>query len=69
MRLIFIYFYRTKGTFKEGTTIELSKKYSVKYLGKFKFKLTKRDSFQDDFYGDNIDIGAIIGENGTARVF
>jgi len=67
MRLLFIYFYKTKGTFKEGTIIELSKKYSVKHNGKFKFKLTKRDSFQDDFYGDNIDIGAIIGENGTGK--
>jgi len=67
MRLLFIYFYKTKGTFKEGTIIELSKKYSVKYLDKFKFKLTKRDSFQDNFYGDNIDIGAIIGENGTGK--
>jgi len=67
MRLLFIYFYKTKGTFKEGTTIELSKKYSVKHNGKFKFKLTKRDSFQDDFYGDSIDIGAIIGENGMGK--
>ena len=67
MRLLFIYFYKTKGTFKEGTIIELSKKYSVEHLGKFKFKLTKRDSFQDNFYGDNIDIGAIIGENGTGK--
>ncbi len=67
MRLLFIYFYKTKGTFKEGTIIELSKKYSVKHNGKFKFTLTKNSSFQDDFYGNNIDIGAIIGENGTGK--
>jgi len=101
MRLLFIYFYKTKGTFKEGTTIELSKKYSVtdngffitlkksknlkwsiyckkltlrdyqyqyyEFCTKFNFLLTENDSFQDDFYGDSIDIGAIIGENGMGK--
>ena len=71
MRLLFIYFYKTKGTFEKGTIIELSKKYSVKHIGNnvkdYKFKLEKLDSFQDNFYGNNIDIGAIIGENGTGK--
>ena len=67
MRLLFIYFYQEKGTFEKGTIIEISKKYSVEYIEDYKFKLEKRDSFQDDFYGDNIDIGAIIGENGTGK--
>ena len=67
MRLLFIYFYETKGTFKKGTIISLSKKYSVKRNDNFNFTLTKNDLFQDDFYDDNIDIGAIIGENGTGK--
>ncbi|HFU74842.1 MAG TPA: hypothetical protein ENK66_01210, partial [Arcobacter sp.] len=68
MRLLFIYFYETKGTFKEGTIISLSKKYTVSKLDKdFEFKLKKNNLFQDDFYGSNIDIGAVIGENGTGK--
>ena len=54
MRLLFIYFYKTKGTFKEGTIISLSKKYSVTHNGNFNFILTKNDLFQDDFYGESM---------------
>ena len=67
MQLLFIYFYETKGTFKKGTIISLSKKYSVTHNDNFNFTLTKNDLFQDDFYGESIDIGAIIGENGTGK--
>ncbi len=67
MRLLFIYCYKTKGTFKEGTIISLSKKYRVTHIDDFNFTLTKDDSFQDDFYGSNIDIGTIIGKNGTGK--
>ena len=41
MQLLFIYFYEIKGTFKKGTIISLSKKYSVTHNGNFNFTLTK----------------------------
>jgi len=67
MRLLFIYFYIEKGTFKEKTIIEFSKKYKIKDNENFNFTLIKNSSFQDKFYGNNIDIGAIIGENGRGK--
>lgn len=68
MRLLFIYFYKEHGTFNKGTIITTSKKYTVeKETEDFSFTLTKNSSFQDRFYGDNLDLGVLIGENGTGK--
>lgn len=75
MRLLFIYFYKDFGTFEKGSIIHLSKKYKFA-LDKEKsienelyFKKEENPNFIEDFYSEkkNIDIGVLIGENGTGK--
>ena len=73
MRLLFIYFYKDFGTFEKGSIIHLSEKYkftlnkqeSTEY--KFYFNKEENINFIEDFYSKNIDIGVLIGENGTGK--
>jgi predicted ATPase len=72
LRLLFIYFYKEQATFKEGTVIRFSKKYTedIKVQNQnhqFDITLTTNENYQDDFYSNNSDIGVIIGENGTGK--
>lgn len=73
MRLLFIYFYKDFGTFEKGSIIHLSKKY--KFIldkeksteNEFYFNKEENPNFIEDFYSKNIDIGVLIGENGTGK--
>jgi hypothetical protein len=75
MRLLFIYFYKDFGTFEKGSIIHLSKKYKFTLDEKksteneFYFNKAENPDFIDDFYSKNknIDIGVLIGENGTGK--
>lgn len=73
MRLLFIYFYKDKGPFEKGTIIHLSKNYNFTLdeeestEDKFFFSKYENTNFIDDFYNKNIDLGLIIGENGTGK--
>lgn len=73
MRLLFIYFYKDFGTFEKGSIIHLSKKYKFtldkeKSTEKeFYFNKEENLNFIEDFYSKNIDIGVLIGENGTGK--
>ncbi len=73
MRLLFIYFYENFGTFEKGSIIHLSKKYKFtldkeKSTEKeFYFNKEENPNFIEDFYSENIDIGVLIGENGTGK--
>ena len=73
MRLLFIYFYKDFGTFEEGTIIHLSKKYTFTLNkqksteNEFYFDKEENINFIEDFYSKNIDIGVLIGENGTGK--
>lgn len=73
MRLLFIYFYEKFGTFEKGSIIHLSKKYKFSIdkekstPNKFYFNKEENRNFIDDFYSKNIDIGVLIGENGTGK--
>lgn len=73
MRLLFIYFYKEFATFQKGSIIHLSKKY--KFIldkensteTKFYFNKENNPNYIEDFYSKNIDIGVLIGENGTGK--
>lgn len=73
MRLLFIYFYKDFGTFEKGSIIHLTKKY--KFIldkeksteNEFYFNKEENPNFIEDFYSKNIDIGVLIGENGTGK--
>ena len=73
MRLLFIYFYKDFGTFEKGSIIHLSKKYKFTLdkekstSNKFHFNKEENPNFIEDFYSENIDIGVLIGENGTGK--
>lgn len=75
MRLLFIYFYENFGTFEKGSIIHLSKKYKFIFdkekstENKFYFNKEENPNFIEDFYSEkkNIDIGVLIGENGTGK--
>lgn len=75
MRLLFIYFYKEFGTFEKGSIIHLSKKYKFTLdkakstSNEFYFRKEENPNFIDDFYSKkkNIDIGVLIGENGTGK--
>ena len=73
MRLLFIYFYNDFGTFEKDSIIHLSKKYKFTLDkenstgNQFYFKKEKNTNFIEDFYSKNIDIGVLIGENGTGK--
>lgn len=73
MRLLFIYFYDNFGTFKKGSIIHLSKKYKFTLekenstKNEFYFRKEENPNFIEDFYSKNIDIGVLIGENGTGK--
>ncbi|MCG3714689.1 ATP-binding protein [Aliarcobacter butzleri] len=73
MRLLFIYFYKDFGTFEKGSIIHLSKKYKFSIdkekstENEFYFNKEENPNFIDDFYSKNIDIGVLIGENGTGK--
>lgn len=75
MRLLFIYFYKDFGTFEKGSIIHLSKKYKFaldkeKFIeNELYFKKEENLNFIEDFYSEkkNIDIGVLIGENGTGK--
>lgn len=73
MRLLFIYFYKKFGTFEKGSIIHLSKKYKFTINEKksteneFYFNKEENLNFIEDFYSNNIDIGVLIGENGTGK--
>ncbi|MBL1243379.1 MAG: hypothetical protein COA39_003110 [Sulfurimonas sp.] len=69
MRLLFIYFYNEKGTFKKDTIISFSKKYFIEQDkdNKLTFKLIRNKNYDNKFYSTNSDIGVIIGENGTGK--
>lgn len=73
MRLLFIYFYKEFGTFEKGSIIHLSKKYKFTLdkekstENEFHFNKEENPNFIDNFYSKNIDIGVLIGENGTGK--
>ena len=73
MRLLFIYFYDDFGTFEKGSIIHLSKKYKFTLEkenpteNEFYFNKEENPNFIEDFYFKNIDIGVLIGENGTGK--
>lgn len=73
MRLLFIYFYENFGTFEKGSIIHLSKKYKFTLEkeksteNQFYFNKEENLNFIEDFYSKNIDIGVLIGENGTGK--
>ena len=73
MRLLFIYFYKDFGTFEKGSIIHLSKKYKFSFdeqkskENEFYFKKIKNEEFFEEFYSNTIDIGLLIGENGTGK--
>ncbi|WP_066347293.1 hypothetical protein [Aliarcobacter cryaerophilus] len=73
MRLLFIYFYKEFGTFEKGSIIHLTKKYKFTIdkekstENEFYFNKEENPNFIDDFYSKNIDIGVLIGENGTGK--
>lgn len=73
MRLLFIYFYREFASFKKDTIIHLSKKYKFvldeekSTQDEFYFNKKINLNFIEDFYSKNIDIGILIGENGTGK--
>lgn len=73
MRLLFIYFYKEFGTFEKGSIIHLSKKYKFTLNEKksieneFYFNKEENPNFIEEFYSENIDIGVLIGENGTGK--
>jgi hypothetical protein len=73
MRLLFIYFYDDFGTFEKASIIHLSKKYKFALdkenstENRFYFRKEENPNFIDDFYSENIDIGVLIGENGTGK--
>ncbi len=73
MRLLFNYFYKDFGTFEKGSIIHLSKKYKFTLdekkstENKFYFNKEENSNFIEDFYSKNIDIGVLIGENGTGK--
>lgn len=73
MRLLFIYFYKDFGTFEKGSIIHLSKKYKFSIdkekstENEFYFNKEENPNFIEDFYSKNIDIGVLIGENGTGK--
>ena len=73
MRLLFIYFYDDFGTFEKGSIIHLSKKYKFTLekenptKNEFYFRKEVNPNFIEDFYSENIDIGVLIGENGTGK--
>lgn len=73
MRLLFIYFYKDFGTFEKGSIIHLSKKYKFTLdkekstENQFYFNKEENLNFIEDFYSKNIDIGVLIGENGTGK--
>jgi predicted ATPase len=75
MRLLFIYFYKDFGTFEKGSIIHLSKKYKFTLEkenpteNEFYFNKEENPNFIEDFYSEkkNIDIGVLIGENGTGK--
>jgi len=73
MRLLFIYFYDDFGTFENGSIIHLSKKYKFTIdkekstENEFYFNKEGNPNFIEDFYSENIDIGVLIGENGTGK--
>lgn len=73
MRLLFIYFYKEFGTFEKGLIIHLSKKYKFTLdkekstENEFYFNKEENPNFIEDFYSKNIDIGVLIGENGTGK--
>ncbi|MFW2556634.1 hypothetical protein [Aliarcobacter butzleri] len=66
-------FTKNFGTFEKGSLIHLSKKYKftldkAKSTGnEFYFKKEENLNFIKDFYSKNIDIGVLIGENGTGK--
>lgn len=73
MRLLFIYFYEDFGTFEKGSIIHLSKKYKFTLdkekstQNEFYFNKEENPNFIEHFYSKNIDIGVLIGENGTGK--
>lgn len=73
MKLLFIYFYKDFGTFEKGSIIHLSKKYKFTLdkakstSNEFYFRKEENPNFIEDFYSKNIDIGVLIGENGTGK--
>ena len=73
MRLLFIYFYKDFGTFEKGSIIHLSKKYKFTLdkekstPNEFYFNKEENPNLIEDFYSKNIDIGVLIGENGTGK--
>lgn len=73
MRLLFIYFYKNFGTFEKGSIIHLSKKYKFTLdkekstQNEFYFNKEENPNFIEHFYSKNIDIGVLIGENGTGK--
>lgn len=73
MRLLFIYFYKEFGTFEKGSIIHLTKKYKFTIdkekstENEFYFNKEENLNFIEDFYSENIDIGVLIGENGTGK--
>ncbi|WP_320036323.1 hypothetical protein [Halarcobacter sp.] len=73
MRLLFIYFYKEFATFEKDSIVHLSKKYKFTLdnekssENQFYFKKKENIDFINDFYSENIDIGLLLGENGTGK--
>lgn len=71
IRLHYIWFKDNNTFFNQG--INFSSKYNFSYdygdSGSTKLKVTgpKNDKYVDDFFGNNIDVTAIVGQNGTGK--
>ena len=68
MRLHYIWFKDNNTFFNQG--INFSSKYNFSYdsvSGKLKVTGPKNDKYVDDFFGNNIDVTAIVGQNGAGK--
>lgn len=71
IRLHYVWFKDNNTFFNQG--INFSSKYNFSYdygdSGSTKLKVTgpKNDKYVDDFFGNNIDVTAIVGQNGTGK--
>ena len=68
IRLHYVWFKDNNTFFNQG--INFSSKYNFSYdsvSGKLKVTGPKNDKYVDDFFGNNIDVTAIVGQNGAGK--